>query len=282
MRFIKLYLRSIMDFFRDGGAMLAASLSFFSIMAMIPLSLFLISVLAHFMEINAEFLGFFTDRLAGMFPDITEKVTSALRQIITYRGMGRLSLVLYAILSFQFYWAMQTAINTVFKSKKKRMLIVTLFISFLVVSLMLGFLLLSFILASLVNFINDMAHGIPWLEVTALTRFLFKYILPLALAACMLMSIYKLMPTKKIRIRNAFKGALATAVMLEIAKHIFTLYVSNVLKLGTVYGSLSSFVIFMLWIYYSTSLFLIGGEFVNNLEGEVRGNVPVSGRPSRR
>lgn len=262
--------------------MLAASLSFFSIMAMVPLCLFLISVLAHFMEINAEFLGFFTDRLAAMFPDITEKITGALRKIITYSGMGRLSLALYAILSFQFYWAMQTAINVIFKSQKKRMLIVTLFISFLVVSLMLGFLLLSFTLAGAVNFINDMAHGIPWIEVTALTRFMFKFILPLVLATCMLMTIYKLMPTKRISIRNAFKGALATAFMLEIAKHIFTLYVSNVLKLGTIYGSLSSFVIFMLWIYYSTSLFLVGGELVNNLENTVAGNRPLSGRPGRR
>jgi uncharacterized BrkB/YihY/UPF0761 family membrane protein len=42
--------------------------------------------------------------------------------------------------------------------------------------------------------------------------------------------------------------------------------VVNVFKLGTIYGPLSAFVIFLLWVFYSSCIFLIGAEVVHNLE----------------
>lgn len=273
MRFLLFYARSIRDFLKDGGVMLAGSLSFFSLMAMVPLCLFLLSILAYVMGIDPDFLKFFTDRFAGMFPKITGDVTGGIKKLITYKGMGGMSLALYAVLSFQFYWALHNAINTVFKSHKKRMVVVTIFISFLVVSLMVGFLFLSFTLASSVGFLDEMGREIPWLQFSALKKFMLRYIIPPLISTGILMTIYKLMPMKSIRLINAFKGALATAFMLELAKHLFTFYVSDVVNLGTIYGSLTSFVIFMLWIYYSSAIFLIGGELVNNLNGIAPGNV---------
>jgi len=59
---------------------------------------------------------------------------------------------------------------------------------------------------------------------------------------------------------------LFTALFLEAAKHHFTFYIALKLShLGTIYGPLSVFAIFILWIFYSTSIFLIGGELVHHL-----------------
>ena len=267
MRFIVLYIRSVRDFIRDGGMMLAGSLSFFSIMAMVPFCLFLLSVLAYFMGTDPGFLKFFTARFSGMFPKAAGDMTEGIRKLITSRGMGGVGLGLYALLSFQFYWALHKSINMVFKCHKKRMFILTVLISFLVVSLMVVFLFLSFTLASAVTFLSDLASEVSWLQLSGFKRLIFRYVLSPVVSTLILFTIYTLMPMKRIRLANAFKGALATAVMFEIAKGLFTLYVRNVLSLDTVYGSLTSFVVFMLWVYYSCSIFLIGGELVNNLEG---------------
>ena len=77
--------------------------------------------------------------------------------------------------------------------------------------------------------------------------------------------VYKLVPRTNVMVSDAFWGGLFTAVMLEAAKHLFTWYVATVSKLGTMYGSLAVFVTFLLWMYYSWSIFLIGAEIVHNL-----------------
>lgn len=62
-------------------------------------------------------------------------------------------------------------------------------------------------------------------------------------------------------------GALFTAVFLESAKYVFTLYaIFKISQLGNIYGPLTTVVIFLLWIFYAACIFLIGAEFVRNLE----------------
>jgi membrane protein len=63
---------------------------------------------------------------------------------------------------------------------------------------------------------------------------------------------------------NACKGAIFTTTFFEIAKHVFTWYVGTVVQFGKIYGSLSAFVVFLLWVFYSSSIFLIGAEVVYN------------------
>ncbi|MCK5506106.1 MAG: YihY/virulence factor BrkB family protein, partial [Thermodesulfovibrionia bacterium] len=62
-------------------------------------------------------------------------------------------------------------------------------------------------------------------------------------------------------------GALLLTVLLELAKHFFTWFVKNLAYIGTIYGSLTTFILFLLWMYYLSCIFLLGGEFVNNLRG---------------
>jgi membrane protein len=76
--------------------------------------------------------------------------------------------------------------------------------------------------------------------------------------------VYILFPKSKVKLSHAFAGALFTTVFLEIAKHLFTWYVGTVVKFGTIYGPLTAFVVFLLWVFYSSCIFLIGAEIVHN------------------
>jgi len=68
---------------------------------------------------------------------------------------------------------------------------------------------------------------------------------------------------RKIAFDNALRGGFFSAIFLEAARHLFTIYVASVAtEFGAVYGPLSSFVIFLLWVYYAACIFLIGAEFV--------------------
>lgn len=264
-RYIRIIFRSLIDFFRDGGLMLAGSMSYFSVMAIVPFCLFLVTIFGYFLGQNLEFYQFFVSKLTGFFPKITHEITEELRRIITYKGLGKLTLILYGFLSFQLFSSLESALNTIFKIKNKRPFLLSLILSLIIVTLIIAFLLISFGASSTIPMLKTLKEIFPGLKIGKITGFLIRFVVPLVLVFLTVMSLYLLLPRKKIRFSHASSGALFTAVFLEAAKHAFTIYVGNVVRLGTIYGPLSAFVMFLLWVFYSSCIFLIGAEMVRNL-----------------
>ena len=48
----------------------------------------------------------------------------------------------------------------------------------------------------------------------------------------------------------------------EIAKYLFRLYINYINSFTAVYGSFGLLVAFILWVYYSCTLFVLGGEIM--------------------
>jgi membrane protein len=264
--FIKLFCRSIIDFFRDGGMMLAASISYFSMMAVLPFCLFLIAIFTYFLGHDEAFFNFFTAKLLNFFPKAAQQIARELRDALSYRGIGTFTFIAYGLMSYQLYSSLESAINVVFKVKDKRSFISHLLISLFLITLLIIFFLLSFGASSTISVLNTFKNDIPGLQIHVITSFIIKYIVPFILAFVTISTLYIILPKRRIRWRNALAGALFATVFHEGAKHIFTFYVVKVVKLGTVYGPLSAFIIVLLWGFYSSCIFLIGTETVHNLE----------------
>lgn len=263
--YIKAFFRSFVDFFRDGGIMLAGSLSYFSVMAIIPFCLFIITIFGYFLGERQEFYQFFLAKLISFFPRVTSGITEELRRIITYKGLGKITIVLYGVLSYQLFSSLENAINEIFRIKAKRSFIVSFVLSLLVVTLIIVFLSISFGATYAISMLEVIKKFVPDLEISGITRFILRYVIPLVLLFAISATLYKVLPEKKIRLSEALRGALFTSFFLEAAKHFFAFYVLKVVRLGSIYGSLSVFIIFLLWVFYSSCIFLIGAELVKNL-----------------
>lgn len=73
-------------------------------------------------------------------------------------------------------------------------------------------------------------------------------------------SLYKYLPNRRIRWRQAFVGAMTSAVLLEVARNVWTAYTTN-FDPGSVYtGTLYALVSIVFWVYYAALIFVIGGE----------------------
>jgi membrane protein len=78
--------------------------------------------------------------------------------------------------------------------------------------------------------------------------------------ALMFFSLYKFLPNRKIRWQTALCGALSTAVLFELARNLFTAYVTS-FNPGSLYsGTLYALVIIVFWVYYAAMIFILGGE----------------------
>jgi len=72
--------------------------------------------------------------------------------------------------------------------------------------------------------------------------------------------IYKILPNAKIDWANVWVGAAITALLFEIGKFAIGLYLGKS-SVASSFGAAGPFVVMMLWIYYSTQIFLLGAEF---------------------
>ena len=80
--------------------------------------------------------------------------------------------------------------------------------------------------------------------------------------------IYKIAPNRKIHFMTALQATCFTSLFWELAKQFFGWYVVNIGRFSLVYGSLSTLIIFVLWVYYSSAILILGGEIALLLEKE--------------
>ena len=85
--------------------------------------------------------------------------------------------------------------------------------------------------------------------------------MPLVTSVLLFEIAYVLLPNLRVRWTHALPGALLAAVLFEAAKLGFAWYVSNLASFSLVYGSLSTVIVLMVWIYISAIILLIGAEF---------------------
>jgi membrane protein len=92
-----------------------------------------------------------------------------------------------------------------------------------------------------------LAHGLDLLLSFALMTVLFAL-------------IYKIVPRVRIRWHDVWVGAAVTALLFAIGKVLIGLYLGRS-DIASGFGAAGSLVLFMVWVYYSAQIFLIGAEF---------------------
>jgi membrane protein len=263
----KVILRSVSDFFKDGGPVLAGSIAYFFLMSFVPFCLLLVSLFGYFLGENREFFEFFTARLLRFFPAATSEISNQLTALVVHRQIGIFTLVLYLYFSYQLYMALEAAIQVIFRQKGGRSLLTSVFFSFFVITMIAVLILVSFAATWAVQMLGALLEIFPSLQIGAITGFLVRFVIPVLLVLFVTTVLYILLPVKRASCAHAFRGGLFTSVFLEAARHLFTLYVVTAApRYGAIYGPLSTLVILLLWVFYSACIFFIGAEIVRNLE----------------
>lgn len=86
-------------------------------------------------------------------------------------------------------------------------------------------------------------------------------LLPFLARLLMFFGIYLWVPKTPVPWRAAFWGALVVTLLWELITRLFTLYLSSpYARFETVYGSLGTLVVLMLWIYMASSIVLFGAH----------------------
>jgi len=123
----------------------------------------------------------------------------------------------------------------------------------------IGFLLLvslviSTVLSSLHNFMTGLLPQAQFLTQT------LNFVLSFGIVTLLFAMIYKVLPDVDLAWKDVVIGAVITALLFTIGKFLLGLYLGNS-SVASSYGVAGSFVVLLLWVYYSAQILLFGAEF---------------------
>ena len=126
----------------------------------------------------------------------------------------------------------------------------------LVSIILLASLLLSTFIQAYSVYVNRFAPGVA---------FIWHYVdlgISAAVVTVLFALVYKFLPDARVAWSDVWVGAIVTSIFFAGGKYFFSLYLGTS-AIESVYGAAGSLLVVLIWVYFSTSILLLGGEFTH-------------------
>jgi len=244
---IKNWLAKVFSIFDDDISFFAASLSFYSVLSIIPMLWVLFFILHQLGVFEENFILVKAFLVESLIPSHAETITSYLESFLDNAGrMGRMGLLYIVIASVLFYKNYQYVVNKIFMVPDHS------FLHSIATYLVLAFLMpatlgVSFYLSDYIQQITG--GGGVFGEFTLLSYFMIWMLF---------FVLFKVSPNMRIDVRIALKVSFAASLVWHVAKWVFVKYTILNQTYTTLYGSFSALLFLLVWIYLSWLLLLHG------------------------
>lgn len=235
----------------------AAKTAYFIMLSFIPFLMLLCTIIQYTPLHKADVLALFV----GAFPSsIDPLVISVIDEIYGKSGTAiSISAVVALWTAGKGVTAIIQGLNSVFDVKETRnYLMLRIYGAVYTVLIMLSILVLL-VLVVFGNKIqtNFLAH-IPLIGSITGTILERRYVISICLLILIFAVIYRFMPNTKIQFKYQLPGAVFTAVSWSAFSYGFSLYVDYFSNMSNMYGSLTTLIIVMLWLYMCMYIMLSG------------------------
>jgi len=259
----------------------AASLTFTSLLALVPLmtiSFVIISAFPQFASMEAELEGFI---FGNFVPHAGEAVQDYLATFRQNTGkLGAIGTVVLGVTSIMLMVTIERALNRIFLVRRQRPIAMRLLAYWALLTIGPVLFLVSISITSTVMAVAGQTGGE---DLSAVLRF-FGRLVPFLLALAGYAILYLVMPNRRVTLLDALVGAGFAAFMFEILKTLFGLYISAFPSYQAIYGAISVLPILLLWIYLSWIVTLAGASITASLPewrgytGGGKADAPRAGR----
>jgi membrane protein len=239
----------------------AASLTFSSVLALVPLLAVALAVLTAFPVFGEMRESIEQDVAKSLLP--VPYAQTILRYLADFAakaaGVGALGLALLALTALTMILTVDRILNDIWQVHQRRTLARRLLVYWTVLSVGPVLLVISLSLTSYVVSLSD-PHIARW---GSGIRPLLQFVPPL-IAAAAYSTVYALVPNRDVAWRHAITGGLVTAIADELMSRGFAAYVIHGSFLS-IYGAFAAIPIFLTWIYLSWLSFLFGAAIAATL-----------------
>jgi membrane protein len=258
--------QAIGAWFDDRAPTMGAAIAFYTMFSLAPILVIVIAIAGFAFGPQAAEGALFGELADLVGPESAGAVQVMLRSasrtqsgiIATAVGIGTLIVAATGV-----FGELQSALNVIWKASpagsfsawhvlKSRILSLS-------VILVIGFLLLvSLVISAALTAFSD------YLDRTLPSLSSILYLIHLALSfgftTVLFGVMFKILPDKRVEWQDVWLGAVVTALLFSLGKHLISLYVGSS-QMASTYGAAGALIIVFVWIYYSAQIFLLGAEF---------------------
>jgi membrane protein len=261
----RLLMQTFSDWYNDKAPELGAALAFYTALSIAPLLVIVLSVAALVFGQEAA-SGQILSQMREMVGEDGAKAISDMIQSANKPTQGTIATVL-SVVTLLFgasgvFGQLQTSLNTIWRVQPKPGrgvwgMVRDRFASFAMVLgvafLLLVSLIISAVLSAMGALLNQLPDSLHWIAqgLNAGVSFLVVTLL--------FAMIFRILPDVRIAWRDVWLGAIVTAVLFVVGKTAIGLYIGHS-AMASSYGVAGSFVVLLVWVYYSAQILYFGAE----------------------
>lgn len=255
----------------DNVLFLAGGIAFNILLAAVPFFLLLVFFLTYMLsKSSADANEVVINYLDKLLPAHEEAPDSPYHKLLTdilgtHPRLGIWSAIGFIWFSTRLFGSLRTVLASVFDIENERSIIagkifdiqMTVLATVLITA---NTLISTYVLLATNNSVRVLEELGIQSDVMGQAKAFGSQIVAAALTATMFFALYKFLPIRRVRTRTAWVAALFTTIMFEVAKLIFTSYVSSFNPSSFYTGTLAAVVVVVFWVYYAALIFILGGE----------------------
>jgi membrane protein len=255
-------------FFAESGFFLAAGLAFFFLVTVIPLLLLGASTLG-FVLSSQEASREVVAQVTRNFPVYRREITAAILRIVETRAVSGIAGTLILIFfSTPLLGATRLILHRMLGVREGGSyvgnFVLDAFMVLILTVLLFAASSVTWLFQWFQDFVVRPAHLAPEWGISIAIGF------SIVLSTMMFYFAYRYVPRRRPRVWAALVGGVLTAVLWEIAKQLFRLYIRKVGVYDQIYGPLGVLVAFVMFVYYSAIVFVFGAAYVASLDSRRR------------
>jgi membrane protein len=239
---------------------LASTLAFTTLLASVPLFTVIFAFISHlpFFQDMGQDLNHFV--LSYFLPDVGADIESLLSGFISnalkMQSWGFIFLIVTAVMLLS---TIDKAIHVIWNDGRKRSALWSLVIYWLVLVITPLTLALSIATSSYLSTLN-------WLQEVPIDIGLgWALIFPWLMTTLGLMMLYKTIPSEPVLMKHALIAAVFAALLFELSKRLFSLYIAHFPVQEAIFGALAAFPLILIWLFVTWLVILLGAEVCHAL-----------------
>jgi membrane protein len=248
--------RTLRERFReDRLGLTASSLTFTTLIALVPMLTVMLAVFSAFPMFSAFRNALEKYFLQSLVPDsIARPVLGALNQFATQaKGLGSMGVIVLVLTAIALMLTIDRTLNAIWRVRTPRPIAQRVLVYWAAVTL--GPLALGVSL-SLTSYAITASQGVVKGLPGGLR--LVLDVLEFALLTAAITGLFHYVPNTNVRWRHALFGGVFVGIGFEVAKRLLAWYVRAVPTYTTVYGAFATVPIFLIWIYLGWLIVLFG------------------------
>jgi len=258
---LKLIYATVKGFTENELTLRAMSLVYTTLLSIVPLLAFSVSILKAFGVVENQlepFLNNFLEPLGEKGADITTQILEFINRI-NFGVLGVVGLLLLIYTSVSLIMKIEDSLNHIWNIKRGRSIVRRL--SDYITILLIGPVLMFSAIGLTASFeSNAIVKEVLSIQPLGMLLLLGAKLIPYIFVFLVFTFIYMVIPNTKVKFKSAFIAGAVAGIAWQTTGWVFAISVAKSTKYAAIYSSLAVLILFMIWLYVNWLILLIGAQ----------------------